>query len=78
MLEHVRTAPLPLIQPSISRFGSESYRADRVSNDDDELLSGYALISKHIAPYADVLLCETMRYNKCRPNARTLCALSLL
>ena len=44
----------------MSCLGSESYRADRVSNDDDELLSGYALISKHIAPYADVLLCETM------------------
>jgi len=51
--------PRPLVAGSMPPL-HESYRADRVSNDDEELTSGYALISKHIAPYADVLLCETM------------------
>ena len=38
----------------------ESYRADLVSQDDDELRDDYGLIVKHIAPHSDVLLCETM------------------
>jgi len=37
----------------------ESYRPDRVGPD-DELAEGYSLIVEHVAPYADVLLCETM------------------
>lgn len=37
----------------------ESYRADRVGKE-DELNRDYALIAKTIAPYSDVMLCETM------------------
>lgn len=38
---------------------NESYRPDRVSSD-EELEREYALIAESIAPYSDVLLCETM------------------
>lgn len=38
----------------------ESYQADRISSDDDELRDSYRLIVEHIAPHSDVLLCETM------------------
>jgi S-methylmethionine-dependent homocysteine/selenocysteine methylase len=37
----------------------ESYRADRVATF-DENIKDYRLIASAIAPYADVLLCETM------------------
>ena len=77
LAEAPKGTPRPLVAGGMPPL-HESYRPDRVSDDDAELTDGYALIAKHIAPYSDVLLCETMRYNKCRPNARTLCALSLL
>jgi len=38
---------------------AESYRADRVGSFEDNVVQ-YTLIAESIAPYSDVLLCETM------------------
>jgi S-methylmethionine-dependent homocysteine/selenocysteine methylase len=60
--EHYRAtgirAPRTLIAGSVPPL-HESYRPDRVA-DEAEMQAGYSVIVPTIAPYSDVLLCETM------------------
>jgi S-methylmethionine-dependent homocysteine/selenocysteine methylase len=60
--EELASAETILIAGSLPPL-HETYRANRVA-DYDELSSGYRLILEAVAPYSDVLLCETMHSAK--------------